>query len=115
MSPTLRSGFVADCRLRTATELFAHTWDSVVLAALRPGPLRRLELRRRIGGISDKMLTETLHRLTGNGLVARLPGPGARADYVLTPLGQSLLDGPMQALGDWVEQHGDELLEARQG
>ncbi len=45
---------IADCRLRAATDLFAHTWDPVVLAALRPGPRRRRELRAAIGGMSDK-------------------------------------------------------------
>jgi DNA-binding HxlR family transcriptional regulator len=47
---------VADCQLRAATDLFAHTWDPVVLAALSPGPRRRRELRASIGGISDKAL-----------------------------------------------------------
>ncbi|GAB3271190.1 winged helix-turn-helix transcriptional regulator [Kineosporia babensis] len=107
--------FVADCRLRAATELFAHTWDVVVVAALRDGPLRRRELRAQIGGISDKMLTQTLHRLTGNGLLTRLEGPGLRIDYQLTPLGQSLLDGPLQALGAWIDEHGDELLDHAPG
>jgi DNA-binding HxlR family transcriptional regulator len=42
---------VADRRLRAAMDLFAHTWDPVVIAALRPGPRRRRELRAAIGGI----------------------------------------------------------------
>jgi DNA-binding HxlR family transcriptional regulator len=53
---------VADCRLRAATDLFAHTWDPVALAALRTGPRRRRELRAAIGGIRDKVLTR---RCTG--------------------------------------------------
>ncbi|GLY15181.1 HxlR family transcriptional regulator [Kineosporia sp. NBRC 101677] len=106
--------FVADCRLRAATELFAHTWDVVVMAALRDGPLRRRELRARIGAISDKVLTETLQRLTGHGLVAREPGAGLRIDYRLTALGASLLEGPLRALGVWMAEHGDELLPAQE-
>ena len=108
--------FVADCRLRAATELFAHTWDPVVLAALRPGPLRRHELRTMIGNISDKVLTETLHRLVGHGLVRRETYAQAppRVDYCLTPLGESLLAGPMTALGDWITEHGEELLDAQE-
>jgi DNA-binding HxlR family transcriptional regulator len=107
--------FVADCRLRAVTDLFAHTWDPVVLAALRPGPLRRHELRTMIGGISDKVLTEALHRLVGHGLVRRESYAQAppRVDYCLTALGESLLDGPMKALGDWIAEHGEELLEAQ--
>lgn len=107
---------VADCRLRAATDLFAHTWDPVVLAALRPGPLRRRELRAAIGGISDKVLTDTLHRLLASGLINRHAHAEAppRVEYNLTSLGQSLVDGPMKALGRWTIEHGDELLDAQE-
>jgi DNA-binding HxlR family transcriptional regulator len=103
--------FVADCRLRAATDLFAHTWNPVVLAALSTGPRRRHELRAAIGGMSDKVLTETLRRLLGHGLIERHTYAEAppRVDYVLTALGRSLVDGPMKALGTWVLEHGDEL------
>jgi DNA-binding HxlR family transcriptional regulator len=107
---------VADCRLRAAADLFAHTWDPVVLAALRPGPRRRRELRTAIGGISDKVLTEALHRLLGHGLITRRAWAEAppRVEYGLTGLGQSLADGPMRALGSWITEHGDELLDAQE-
>lgn len=107
--------FVADCQLRAGAELFAHTWDPVVLAALRLGPRRRHDLRRLIGGVSDKGLTEALHRLVQRGLVQRQSYAQAppRVDYSLTPLGRSLLDGPMRALGDWITEYGDELLDAQ--
>jgi DNA-binding HxlR family transcriptional regulator len=107
---------VADCRLRAATDLFAHTWDPVVLAALRPGPRRRRELRAAIGGVSDKVLTETLHRLLANGLIDRHAHAEAppRVEYSLTSLGQSLVEGPMTALGRWTVEHGDELLDAQE-
>ncbi|MER5185002.1 helix-turn-helix domain-containing protein [Streptomyces sp. NPDC002896] len=107
---------VADCRLRAATDLFAHTWDPVVLAALHLGPRRRRELRAAIGGISDKVLTDTLHRLLANGLVDRHAHAEAppRVEYGLTSLGQSLVDGPMRALGLWTIEHGDELLAAQE-
>lgn len=107
---------VADCHLRAATDLFAHTWDPVVLAALRTGPRRRRELRAAIGGISDKVLTDTLHRLLSNGLVDRHAHAEAppRVEYSLTRLGQSLVEGPMMALGRWAIEHSDELLEAQE-
>lgn len=107
---------VADCRLRAATDLLAHTWDPVVLAALRTGPRRRQQLRVGIGGISDKVLTETLHRLVANGLIEhrrRAEAP-PRVDYALTGLGRSFLDGPMVALGEWISEYGEELLEAQE-
>ncbi|OIJ68139.1 winged helix-turn-helix transcriptional regulator [Streptomyces mangrovisoli] len=107
---------VADCRLRAATDLFAHTWDPVVLAALSPGPRRRRELRATIGGVSDKVLTDALRRLLGDGLVERRAHAEAppRVDYALTALGRSLVEGPLTALGRWVLEHGDELLEAQE-
>lgn len=105
---------VADCRLRAATDLLAHTWDPVVLAALRGGPRRRRDLRATIGGLSDKVLTESLRRLCAHGLVDRRANAAPpRVDYALTGLGRSLVDGPMQALGRWVLDHGDELLDAQ--
>lgn len=106
---------VADCRLRAATDLFAHTWDPVVLAALRVGPRRRRELRAAIGGISDKVLTDSLHRLLAGGLIERHAHAEAppRVDYALTGLGQSLVEGPMAALGRWAIEYGEELLEAQ--
>jgi DNA-binding HxlR family transcriptional regulator len=108
-------GAVADCRVRAATDLFLHTWNPVVLAALRPGALRRGALRTAIGGISDKVLTETLHRLAGTGLIERRSGVTGRSVlYALTPLGESLVDGPMQALGHWAVTHGEDLLDAQE-
>ena len=107
---------VADCRIRAATDLFAHTWDPVVLSALRPGPLRRSQLRSAIGGLSDKALTESLTRLLGNGLIERRRFAEAppRVEYALTRLGESLVNGPMIALGAWARDHGDELLAAQE-
>jgi DNA-binding HxlR family transcriptional regulator len=110
-----RGELVADCRLRAATDLFGHTWDPVVLAALREGPRRRHELRSGIGGLSDKVLSDALHRLLGNGLVERRAHRQAppSVEYRLTELGESLVNGPMKALGSWVIEHGDELLNAQ--
>jgi DNA-binding HxlR family transcriptional regulator len=107
---------VADCRLRAATDLFAHQWDPVVLAALRSRPRRRHELRTSIGGISDKVLAESLRRLLASGLVDRRAYAAAppRVDYGLTDLGRSLVDGPMTALGRWIDEHGDELLDVQE-
>ncbi|MGW0577250.1 winged helix-turn-helix transcriptional regulator [Streptomyces sp. NPDC002920] len=115
---------VADCRLRAATDLFTHTWDPVVLAALRTGPRRRRDLRTAIGGdgdggggggMSDKVLTDSLRRLLAAGLVDRRAHAEAppRVEYGLTGLGRSLVEGPMAELGRWAVAHGDELLEAQ--
>jgi DNA-binding HxlR family transcriptional regulator len=107
--------FVADCRIRIAADFFAHTWNPVVLTALRAGPRRRRRLRGEIGGISDKVLTETLRRLEAAGLVERAAYAEAppRVDYALTPLGRSLVDGPIAALGRWTLDHGEQLADAQ--
>lgn len=107
---------LVDCRLRAATELFAHTWDPVVLAGLGEGPLRRGELLRLGGGISDKMLSETLRRLLANGLIERRSYRSAppRVEYGLTALGASLVEGPLRELGRWIGENGDALLEAQE-
>ncbi|MFI6395048.1 winged helix-turn-helix transcriptional regulator [Nonomuraea sp. NPDC050540] len=109
-----RDEFVADCRVRAATDLFAHTWDPVVLAALASGPRRRRDLRLAIGGIRDKVLTDALRRLLAYGLIDRRAHAEAppRVEYALTGLGRSLVDGPMRALGRWAIEHGDQLLDA---
>lgn len=104
---------VVDCRLRAATELLAHQWDPLVLATLRAGPRRRGDLRAAIGPISDKVLTETLRRVLANGLAERA-GSHNHADYALTALGTSLVDGPLAALGTWITSHGEELLAAQE-
>jgi len=63
--------FVADCPARTTLGLLADTWSVVVVFALGEGPRRCSELHERIGGISKKMLTQTLRKLERNGLVER--------------------------------------------
>lgn len=107
--------FLADCRARLAFDLLANTWNAVVLWALRHGPVRHGELRDRIGGISQKVLTETLRRLEFNGLVTRQAYGGAppRVEYELTELGRSLLD-PIEAFGVWAFEHGDEVMAAQE-
>ncbi|MGV9340022.1 winged helix-turn-helix transcriptional regulator [Streptomyces sp. NPDC003688] len=106
--------FLADCRARLAFDLLSNTWNAVVLRALREGPLRPRELRGRIGGISPKVLTETLRRLRFNGLVERQAYAEAppRVEYRLTPLGRTLL-APLDTIGAWAFEHGDEVMEAQ--
>ncbi|MGY1433595.1 winged helix-turn-helix transcriptional regulator [Streptomyces reniochalinae] len=107
--------FLADCRARLAFDLLSNTWNAVVLWALRDGPRRPVELRERIGGISSKVLTETLRRLRFNGLIDRRTHPDARAgvEYELTPLGRTLLT-PIDAVGAWAFAHGDEVMAAQE-
>ncbi|MHC5260429.1 winged helix-turn-helix transcriptional regulator [Streptomyces sp. UC4497] len=106
--------FLADCRARLAFDLFSNTWNAVALWALRDGAARPVELRERIGGISPKVLNETLRRLQFNGLVDRRTCPnGSGVKYQLTPLGRTLL-GPIDAVGAWAFEYGDEVMAAQE-
>jgi DNA-binding HxlR family transcriptional regulator len=106
--------FLADCPARTTLDLVGDTWSVVVISGLGDGPLRYSELRERIGGISKKMLTQTLRKLEHNGLVERrrLATAPPGVEYELTGLGTSLR-GPVSALSRWAEENTDALLEAR--
>ncbi|MET8557030.1 helix-turn-helix domain-containing protein [Streptomyces sp. NPDC004959] len=105
--------FLADCPARLAVELIADKWTVVVLAGLSEGPVRHGELIKLIGGISRKMLTQTLRRLETHGLIRRhaYAEVPPRVEYELTPLGATLTE-PIQALTEWARAHGDAVLDA---
>ncbi|MGW7293287.1 winged helix-turn-helix transcriptional regulator [Streptomyces xiamenensis] len=107
--------FLADCRTRLAFDLLGNTWTPVVIWSLRHGPARPHDLRHRIGGISGKVLTETLRRLEHNGLVARRTYREAppRVEYALTELGRTLL-APIEGFGAWADAYGDEVVAAQE-
>jgi DNA-binding HxlR family transcriptional regulator len=89
-------------------------WSVLVIMMLAEKPLRFNELRRTIGGISQRMLTLTLRGLERDGLVTRHLTPiiPPRVDYQLTALGRSLRE-PVIALGAWAKQHGKEIERAQ--
>ncbi|WP_236004971.1 winged helix-turn-helix transcriptional regulator, partial [Nonomuraea antri] len=81
---------------------------------MRHGPRRPGRLREEIGGISAKVLTETLRRLEFHGLVERHAYAEAppRVEYGLTDLGRSLLP-PIEAFGEWAFTHAEEVMAAQ--
>jgi len=89
-------------------------WTVLIVSYLGDGPLRFSQLKRMVGGISQRMLTLTLRGLERDGLVTRTVTPTVppRVDYDLTDLGRSLL-GPVEALGGWAREHQAELETAR--
>jgi len=102
--------FLADCPARTTLGLISDTWSVVVIVGLAHGPLRYSSLLARAGGISKKMLSQTLRKLVESGLIAR---PAVRGgEYALTALGESLL-GPLTELTAWAEEHTDDLVAAQ--
>ena len=89
-------------------------WSVMIVMLLGDGPRRFNELKRLVGGISQRMLTLTLRGLERDGLVTRtlFPTIPPRVDYALTPLGHSLRI-PVRALGNWAFQHHAEIAQAR--
>jgi DNA-binding HxlR family transcriptional regulator len=89
-------------------------WTILVVMLLGEGPMRFNELRRRVGGISQRMLTLTVRGLERDGFVTRtvFPTIPPRVDYELTPLGHSLLT-PIQHLGSWAMQNIDLIEDAQ--
>lgn len=102
------------CPSRAILELIADKWTLLIMPALRRGPLRNGELMRLIGGVSQKMLTQTLRELERNGLVTRIDHQEVppRVEYALTELGRSLSD-LMRKLDGWAEANLSLVLKAR--
>jgi len=107
--------FARACPSRGTLEHVMGRWGGLTLCALHEGSFRFNELRRRVDGVSEKMLSQTLHALERDGLVhreAQLTNP-PRVDYELTPLGRQVADR-LLALIHFVEGSMDEVLVARQ-
>jgi DNA-binding HxlR family transcriptional regulator len=108
------SEYKVGCPERAVLEHVTSTWGVLVLIELSTGTLRFSELRRRIGGVSEKMLTQTLRVLERDGFVARLAHPviPPRVDYSLTPLGADAAVH-VRALADWTAGRVADVTEAQ--
>ncbi|WP_051804815.1 helix-turn-helix domain-containing protein [Streptomyces griseus] len=116
MAPLL-AGVGADgalCPSRLVLEHVTSRWGVLVLIALLERGHRFSELRRRIGGVSEKMLTQTLQTLERDGFVDRDAKPviPPRVDYALTPLGEEAARR-VEALARWTESRVPAVEEAR--
>ena len=101
----------------TISEMLARIgdkWSLLIVRTLGDGPLRFNELRRRIGDISQKMLSSTLKVLERDGLVSRsvLDSVPPQVEYALTDLGEELL-GPVCELAAWTGSNTSRILAAR--
>jgi DNA-binding HxlR family transcriptional regulator len=107
--------FPDNCPTRAVFDRITSRWSTLILAALVLEPSRFAELRRRIEGISEKMLSQNLKTLVASGLVHREVEPTVppKVTYSLTPLGEELAV-PLFALIGWVGSNADDLL-ARRG
>ncbi|MEC3977980.1 winged helix-turn-helix transcriptional regulator [Amycolatopsis sp. H20-H5] len=108
--------FEGECPSRTVLGMLTNKWTLLTVAALRlhEGPARFAALRRRLAGITPKMLTQTLRALERDGLVTRTVYPTVppRVEYALTALGVSA-DGLLEAVGVWSECHIGQIVDAR--
>ncbi|WP_246576488.1 winged helix-turn-helix transcriptional regulator [Actinospica durhamensis] len=102
------------CPLRPIMDQTTSRWATLIISALVAGPHRFAQLHARVGGISQKMLSQNLKALARAGLVTRSVAPTnpPQVTYSLTELGVSLA-GPLTDLIGWFGRHGDELLAAQ--
>lgn len=103
------------CPVRSILDRVGDRWTALVISNLACGPLRFTELKRRMKGISQRMLTETLRGLERDGMVMRTQYSTIppKVEYALRPLGESMLE-PVQALVRWSVAHRQEIGAARQ-
>ena len=105
----------ADCRaVSTVLARVGDKWSVLIVRLLGDGPRRFSEIKRMVGGISQRMLTLTLRGLERDGLVTRtvFPTIPPRVDYELTDLGRSLWR-PVEALVAWARANQAEIEAAR--
>src|SRR5450432_528029 len=98
------------CPSRIVLDRIADKWTALIIQVLAKGAQRYAALQREIGGISQKMLTQTLRSLERDGLVLRKVHPVVppKVEYSLTPLGRTLIQ-PLNAICHWSEKYLPQL------
>ncbi len=106
--------YEAACPTRLVLNRIADKWTVLVVSSLEQGTKRFSTLQREIGGVSQKMLTQTLRGLERDGLVTRTiyPTVPPKVEYALTPLGRTLV-GLVDAIRVWSETHIVEVIDAQ--
>lgn len=115
MGTSIPNVYDANCPTRRVLDLIADKWATLIIGLLNDKqPQRFAALQRQIGGISQKMLTQTLRGLERDGLVQRTiyPQVPPRVEYALTPLRQTLYE-PIAALIRWSEENIDAVTSAQ--
>lgn len=106
LSERLREGnlFAEQCPSRDVLKHLTSRWGVLVMVALRDGTHRFSDLRRKMGGVSEKMLAQTLQWLEQDGFINRVAYPVVppHVEYSLTPLGEEVSE-KVAALADWIE------------
>ncbi|MBE1489218.1 winged helix-turn-helix transcriptional regulator [Plantactinospora soyae] len=100
---SLGGRYELDCAIARALDVVGERWTLLIICELFYGLRRYSELRKHIG-VSPAVLTQRLNRLIEEGVVARVPGPGAHDEYELTPKGERLWP-VLYGLGQWGDEH----------
>nr|NMN93368.1 HxlR family transcriptional regulator [Brenneria salicis ATCC 15712 = DSM 30166]RBP61673.1 HxlR family transcriptional regulator [Brenneria salicis ATCC 15712 = DSM 30166] len=98
--------FAEKCPSRQVLNHVTSRWGVLILVALMEGTHRFSQLRRRIGGVSERMLAQTLQYLESDGFILRTAYPVVppHVEYSLTPLGREVSE-KVKILADWVEEN----------
>lgn len=107
--------FTLNCPTQQVLDVVANKWSVIILYCLAYGTRRYGEIQRRIEGISQKVLTQSLRKLERHGLVERrvLSDVPPNVTYSLTSLGETLLE-PLLTLSDWSRTHFTEIVVFRE-
>ena len=105
---------VEDCPIRQVLSQVTGKWQMLIVLVLEDGALRFGALRRTIGDVTQRVLTENLRKLERDGYITRSvdPGPPVAVSYALTPLGQELLEH-MKCLTIWAAGRHQQVLDSR--
>lgn len=105
----------AHCPHRVLLDQITDRWSVMVLTALHDQPLRFNAVKRLLGGVTQKVLTQSLRRLERNGLVARrvIPVSPVAVEYRITPLGRTV-QPPIWAMYAWTVEHLGDVEQARE-
>lgn len=120
LSETIQSGglkgnlLATQCPSRQILKDVTSRWGVLVLIALQTGTLRFAELRRTVGGVSDRMLSQTLQTLEKDGFVSRtvFDVVPPHVEYALTPTGHEVSE-LVRKLADWIEDATPQIMETR--
>jgi DNA-binding HxlR family transcriptional regulator len=114
MPPGAEAAMLEKCPVRDVLDRIGDKWSVLILKNLEEGPRRFGALRRTIGDISQRMLTQTLRDLQRDGLIQRTVYPTVppSVDYRLTKLGISLMD-PLERLVQWSDRNHAKVRKAR--
>jgi DNA-binding HxlR family transcriptional regulator len=117
LSEQLQRGqvFAVECPSREILKHVTSRWGVLVLVALMGGMHRFSDLRRKVGGVSEKMLAQTLQSLEKDGFIKRvsLPVVPPHVEYTLTPMGEEI-GHKVESLADWIEENLPRIMKVQQ-